>query len=483
MDFFTRLKPQLTKAHPNLMEIGLRYHNISKVSFNVENRHFFAVPDDAPNQNFSNCFRLLSEAVGEQPITVYDSYHHPLHRSFYYLRLEKAIVYFDGAVGTSCGLFLGAESCMSRVDHNSRCQQSCFSLLKGYNLTWLDLWKPEKSKQRPNNVIKRFKEVFVIAAQWDHNYYHFHMDSLARLAHHLPFLRRYPDIKIHLYLNEDYDRRLWINATTVNNIRNMRSRIFGLLGLNPSRIVSNAVYADVIYVPRATHCSHPASNLVEIHLLARELLQGAFQYLATMSTNLPTLIQQLLLEGNMRPKHFNATEHFKSTFRPSFNGKKLLLIMQREDGDGSRIWTEGFTLNVQSAFEENFPEHKVIKIASTHEKSPDYCSACDIFLFSQADIFVAEHGAGIANVMFMRPGGLLIETVSHIDDRHLPMCGYYNSLAGGIGIHHYIYSYRNQRNGLPEYKMNFADLAGSAAQYYQNITLYEAGKWNWYHAA
>ncbi|RYH30438.1 glycosyltransferase family 61 protein [archaeon] len=499
IDYFTTLKLQLTKAHHTMLDIADRYNNINNVTFSTEDRHFWAIPPDAPGQNFSNCFRLLSEAVGEQPITIYDSYHHPLHRSFYYLRIEKAIVYFDGAVGASCGLFLGAESCSSRLDHNSRCQQRCFTLLQQENLTWYDLWQSEKYPGKPMikmaNVCSclpgrshsrqpmnasRVDQVFVASARWDQNYYHFHMDSLARLVHYLPFLRENPKIKIHLFEYENFEKGLWNNEPAMRQGRHIRHRVLTLLGLNSSRIVTNAVYANVVYIPRATHCSHPASNPLEIHLLARELLQGAYAYLARTPSGLPRLIHQLFMERNI--SQFNATAHYKAKERPSVSGTKILLLLQREDTN-DRKWSCDFTYRMHAALEKTFPEHKVIKITSKGHNAPNFCAACEIFLFSLADVFVAEHGAGIANIMFMRPGGLLIETVSNIDDRHLPKCGYYNALSGGLGIHHYIYAYRNPVNALPGHIMNFTDFASTAAQYYRNITFYDTGKWGWFHAA
>ncbi len=48
---------------------------------------------------------------------------------------------------------------------------------------------------------------------------------------------------------------------------------------------------------------------------------------------------------------------------------------------------------------------------------------------------------GMTNVMFMRPGSLLVEIVGQFDGRMLPLCGYHGPLVSIFGVHHYIYYY------------------------------------------
>jgi len=50
-------------------------------------------------------------------------------------------------------------------------------------------------------------------------------------------------------------------------------------------------------------------------------------------------------------------------------------------------------------------------------------------LFSEAEIVVGPHGAGLTNVMFMPTGGLLVELLAH---RRVKPC--YFSLASAVGV-------------------------------------------------
>ena len=67
------------------------------------------------------------------------------------------------------------------------------------------------------------------------------------------------------------------------------------------------------------------------------------------------------------------------------------------------------------------------------------CLDCQLLKYYQADIIIGLHGAGMTNIMFMKPNSLLIEIIGKFDGRMLPFCGYHNPYAAIFGIHHYIY--------------------------------------------
>jgi capsular polysaccharide biosynthesis protein len=56
-------------------------------------------------------------------------------------------------------------------------------------------------------------------------------------------------------------------------------------------------------------------------------------------------------------------------------------------------------------------------------------------------VLVGTHGAGITNLVFMPPGGLVVEVVAGFDGRMLPLCGYHGPLAAVFGVHHYVFYY------------------------------------------
>ena len=75
---------------------------------------------------------------------------------------------------------------------------------------------------------------------------------------------------------------------------------------------------------------------------------------------------------------------------------------------------------------------------------------CDILEFSDIDVLVGTHGAGLTNMIFMRPGGVVVELVGEFDGRMTPVCGYHGPLAAVFGLHHYIYYYDSWTTSLDE---------------------------------
>eukprot|EP01031_Cornospumella_fuschlensis_P031036 gene31036-37511_t len=494
ISFFSALKRPLAAVHSSAERIGQLYNNINNVTYATESLNFWMFPSTSPSQNRSRCFRLFREA-SIQPISAFDSYY-PIPRGFYLLRAENALVYYDGAVGLSCGRFVGRESCDSRFDHQHKTHPACLEWLYHHGLQWNDLFKPERraeqliknatllcaclpgdrtlfNKPFPLNI-SHVDQVFVITATFDINYFHMLLDSLARLVHHLPFLKQNPEVKIHMYQFQHYGQSVPNEYKRVAHGDIFHSRIFGLLGLDPSRIVNGPVYAKVAYIPRTTFCWHPGFNPLEIHLLAKELLKGAYAYLALNSHLIPRNILPFY-HSHMANGEFNVDHHYRSRIRPLVNNTKILVLIQRTDFE--RGWDNKFVHSMQVTLQKHFPAHRVVLLSPHHHVNNNYCTACDMFMFSIADIVVGEHGAGLTNAIFMRPGGLLVEVTRDLNERSFPLCGVFSSLAGTLGIHHYLYAYYQKTHNSSDH-MNFTLLAQGAAAYYRDLVLYDAGIWH-----
>jgi len=84
-------------------------------------------------------------------------------------------------------------------------------------------------------------------------------------------------------------------------------------------------------------------------------------------------------------------------------------------------------------------------------------------MYKEIDILVGEHGAGVTNLMFMKPGTMLMEIIGVFDGRMLPLCGYHGPLAAVFGVHHMIHYYDwKARQGLAAY-----EVANRTLDYYQ----------------
>lgn len=91
---------------------------------------------------------------------------------------------------------------------------------------------------------------------------------------------------------------------------------------------------------------------------------------------------------------------------------------------------------------------------------------CDIALYQRADIVIGFHGAALTNVMFMRPGTVLVEIVGGYDGRMIPVCGIYGPLAAVFGVHHYIFYYDGV---LDPDSLNIPDVVMQARKFYEHI--------------
>ena len=125
---------------------------------------------------------------------------------------------------------------------------------------------------------------------------------------------------------------------------------------------------------------------------------------------------------------------------------KNMIILQRYNRQSTdRTWDDYTFRQIILSFAQSFPEHNIIPLSSKRLSNPKFCLACDIFLFSQADILVGAHGAGLTNMMFLPTNSLIIEIVGETKDVNMPVCGYYAPFAAIFGHHHYTYAFQFEK--------------------------------------
>lgn len=463
---FQRMPLAWTKVSPEFPELA-KMNNYGETYRNDTSIKGPYLPDH-PTQNSSNCWDIF-HAAALRPLALFDDYK-PIKRAYYFASIRNAIIYPRGAVGVSCGRFVGADGCESRYDHARRCHQHCLASIPK-NGSWTDMWGV------PNITVldlctcghsyKHEDTVFVATAHWDQNYHHFNADSLARLAHFIPYLRAHSNIKIHIYAMEEHGAREF----NLNFAKTMRGRLMALLGIDPSRFIHGTVLAKSVIIPKSMFCAHAAVNPVEIRLLASQLLAGAYKYLDTHRHLIPVEFLDIFLQRRVHYlEEFPPHDLFASKLSPEFfrpPQAKVMVILQRRC-PAIRCWQPTMVAQITGNLSEQFPEHRVYHMQGN--MSAEHCIACEIFLHSVTDILVGEHGAGLTNIMFMPAGSMLVETVGHMDNRMFPFCGYYSALSGSLGIHHYIYAYNGRRDHahIREYKANFTAMAVQAAWFYSN---------------
>ncbi len=97
-----------------------------------------------------------------------------------------------------------------------------------------------------------------------------------------------------------------------------------------------------------------------------------------------------------------------------------------------------------------FPSSRILSITDADAYSAN-CYECEIRGYREADVLIGYHGAGLTNVMFMKPGSILVEVTGEFDARMMPKCGYFGPLATIFGVHHLIYYFDYFNHDLPDF--------------------------------
>lgn len=264
---YNELPGMLTKSNPKLgLGIVKGAPQAAKWANNTANSWQLAA--DHPRNDKANCVKV-SRLTGEAPVEIYDAY--KLNADFYVVSAVNAVIHEAGIIGLPCGYFQPLEGCETIFKYIGRkWWNRCNDQFKKAKTEWPTYWKNKNDPQlstfnttgcrdQYKGAIQRYDKVFVITASWDHNYHHFMIDSLTRLARHVDFLRDNPDIKIHIRRFDQYakDERAFAGIK-------MRHYLAELLGISSARFVSGVVLADQVYLPRAVKCNYPIASALEI---------------------------------------------------------------------------------------------------------------------------------------------------------------------------------------------------------------------------
>ena len=241
--------------------------------------------------------------------------------------------------------------------------------------------------------------VFVMTQYDDTQIGQFVMEALPKLVYHLDFLLANPDIKIHF----GFTKRNTIPSFVLPH------NIFKWLGLL-DRLIKGPVYAKEIFVPREGGCQDAGYN--------------AWEVLTTRDTFL----------------------RLANVNQDSYIAKRSIVIIKRTNSRyvanlkdlKQRRWPDLIFDQMLADLGTSFPNHRIDVFSDADTKLME-CRECQIKMFSEADITIAIHGAGITNTMFMQPGGIVVEVIPIFDSRHAPLIGIFPRLSAIIGLNHYSY--------------------------------------------
>ena len=223
-----------------------------------------------------------------------------------------------------------------------------------------------------------YEEVFVLSQFWGEYFFHSAIENIPRIAPYLPFLRNHPSIQIHH--------------------RDMSSALLGLLDIPDlhARQVSGLVRGRVVYLPAGTPCGR--APLFTTQLTSLYLQHRASSVSPPRPRNLIVLIQR--------------------SYKRFFKHHSHILEMLQDEARAHDLETR--------VFQDN--------------PLPDVRSTME--MFHRAVMVVAPHGAGEANLLFSRPGTVVIEALCYDSSHRTNLC--FRDLSQVLGLRHHVLIYPHQ---------------------------------------
>mmetsp|Transcript_23289 Transcript_23289/g.22446 ORF Transcript_23289/g.22446 Transcript_23289/m.22446 type:complete len:578 (+) Transcript_23289:171-1904(+) len=433
-----------TFSKVNLDLIQAKVNGVSKIPSWLESGNNWQLLASHPRSNKTLC--LSSSIAAEKEVTSFYKEMKKDTSMFYILHTYNALIHGTGIIAKQCGYIQAHQACETIFKFLGRKWfKTCQNGVLSSKIKWKDAWDgspesvdallkacPEKHEKYAT-PIKRHKKVFVISAGWDSNYHHFLVDSLTRLIRHLDFLIANPDIMIHIRaIEQGFKKKELVDAG-----RQLRERLFTMLGIDMKRVISGQIYADEVYIPKSTNCNAPLSLAFELRLIVRYFFKKSYPEASALLEVQPLApihgtasIVQMAVQKNSSLALVMKRRNIIIQHRPCYDVKTCDKSWRHWDND---------TLNsVVKQFKFKFPDHNIVVINS-HDSYWTNCMTCQIRTYANTDILVGLHGAGLTNLIFMPPDSLIIELVAQFDGRMLPVCGYHGPLAAVFGVHHYIH--------------------------------------------
>jgi hypothetical protein len=269
----------LTKSNPPFGK-GYVIGQPSAEIWAKENKVGWSIPPDHPRNSMKQFCVNYSQESGYNPVVSFPNMTASLV-PYYIAKLKNVFIDDKGIAALNCGYYQGHQAC-----------ETLFRFIgkKWYKNCVKDTKTPEcKPSESARNEIQNIDTVFVITAQWDHNYHHYMIDSFMRLIRYYDFLQKNPDIKIHIRGFEKFaesgdlifrrkEEREAKKDSFMELARIIRHRINSLMGFDDSRFVQGPIRAQVAYYPRSIKCSSPISHALEVRLLVSQMLKRSLAY-------------------------------------------------------------------------------------------------------------------------------------------------------------------------------------------------------------
>ena len=200
-----------------------------------------------------------------------------------------------------------------------------------------------------------------------------------------------------------------------------------LVGLSMDRlIVHQHVFANEVYLPMEGGCQDPVYNTWQI-------LSMRFR-----------LMEMLGLKDRVGGSGSGSSEN-KGAIVGKNRRRPVMMLMKRSSNalhtrnghDSVRQWSDKFANRIISLLEETFPKYKVV-LFSDKNVTLMKCHHCQIEMFADTDVLIGVHGAGLANMLYMRPNSAVVELGPYKNDGRCLLGGGPFSRLAAVMSHNYM---------------------------------------------
>ncbi|RYH19207.1 glycosyltransferase family 61 protein [archaeon] len=332
---------------------------------------------------------------GSTGIQVIDNVYRTLGSYPFIVSAKKVLVSRGGMFALPCGPF-GLFSSCEAVKWSL---MSAASVVKDASLC----------RERPRDCpYPLYQRVFSMTQYDDTQIGQFMQENWPKLMYHLDFLRANPDVMIHF----GFSKRPVLPSFVLPH------NFFSWLGLQ-NRLINGTYYAEEVIMPREGGCQDIGYNAWEM-VSMRDQVYG-------------------MLGIKEKPDFSWITPR-----------KGSILILTRSPGAFTqnkadymhRRWTKDQLSEMVDVLKASYPD-KPIEVFADTNRTLMTCPLCQAQMFSEADLVIGYHGAGLSNMMFMKPGGVVVEVVYYYDSRHAPVVGIFPRISDIIGLNHLIYYVRD----------------------------------------
>jgi hypothetical protein len=336
----------------------------------------------------------------------------------YLVTTRNAIVSMCGDLSMPCGYLHTTANCMATgfrwqaQQFHKKCPQS---ILVPGALNYSCLPGTPWSRD-----VVRYKRVFVVNEVDDTYVYHIHVEIMARIVYHLDFLQANPDVKI--MFGCDSKKKSYITQAGLQHGLQSIRPFLELVGLREDRLVVHQhVFAEEVYLPMEGGCQDPVYQTWHVLHMRREYMQRAgLQWDAKID------------------KGTRSARPIMLVLKRSSNAKHT-----RNGHDSVRQWSDNFANRLVRDLQKAIPSYNV-KLFSDKNTTMMSCHACQVRAFHEAEVVVGMHGAGLSNMIYMKPTSAVVEFAPYTNDaRCLPGGGPFSRLAA-VMSHNYMMHHPRQ---------------------------------------